>query len=276
MKNFDGKVALITGGAAGIGAAMARLFAAEGMRLVLADINAQALELTAKEFRDQGVDVLAVPVDVSDRGQIDSLLAQTLAHCGAPHLLCSNVGLIMFDALENMTEQAWQRIWSINVMGVINIVNAFLPHMKQLEGEKHITLTSSMYGFISAPRMGAYVTSKYAIMGYGETLKTELESDDIGVTIIFPTMVGTEHLKNSTDILASQLADHGVKQSDLEAYIDVAATHCQTTLPPDQALRNLVDDIRHNRLYSVTHDGPTDTFSQRSTAILKAIARADR
>ena len=276
MQDFNGKVAVITGGGSGIGAALARRLADEGMQLVLADINEAALDRTAREFADRGISVLTVPTDVSDPAQIDRLVETTVSGVGAPHMLCSNVGLIMFDKLENMSASAWQSIWSINIMGVINVVTAFLPHMKKLEGERHITLTSSMYGFISAPRMGAYVTSKYAIMGYGETLQTELADDNIGVTIIFPTVVTTEHLKNSTAILEEQVAGHVVKQDDLATYIEAGSSHCQTPMTPDEALRNVVDDIRNNRLYSVTHDGPAEAFQQRSDAILAAIARADR
>ncbi len=276
MRDFNGKVAVITGGGSGIGAALARRLADEGMQLVLADINEAALERTAQAFSDKGVSVLTVPVDVSDPAQIDALVETTLSSVGAPHMLCSNVGLIMFDKLESMSASAWQSIWSINIMGVINVVSAFLPHMKRLEGERHITLTSSMYGFISAPRMGAYVTSKYAIMGYGETLQAELADDDIGVTIIFPTMVTTDHLKNSTAILEEKVAGHDVKQDDIDSYVKVGLAHCQTPMTPDEALRNVIDDIRHDRLYSVTHDGPTEAFQQRSDAIMAAIARADR
>ena len=276
MKDFAGKVAVITGGGSGIGAALARRLADEGMQLVLADISEEALARAAEEFAARDVPVLTVPTDVSDLAQVQRLVDTTLAEVGPPHMLCSNVGLIMFDKLENMSASAWQSIWSINIMGVINVVTAFLPHMKKLEGERHITLTSSMYGFISAPRMGAYVTSKYAIMGYGETLQTELADDNIGVTIIFPTVVTTEHLKNSTAILEEQVAGHVVKQDDLATYIEAGSSHCQTPMTPDEALRNVVDDIRNNRLYSVTHDGPAEAFQQRSDAILAAIARADR
>lgn len=276
MKDFSGKVAVITGGGAGIGAAIAKRLADEGMHLVLADINTEALVSTARAFAERGVEVTTIPTDVSNPDQVDSLVAQTIAEVGAPHILCSNVGLIMFDALENMSEASWQSIWSINIMGVIRVVNAFLPHMKSLPGEKHITLTSSMYGFISAPRMGAYVTSKYALSGYGETLRTELATDDIGVTLLFPTMVGTEHFSNSKALLEKQIAGHGVKPEDIEAYVKVAASHCQTTIPADEAVRHLVDDIKNNRPYSVTHDGPAEAFQHRSDEIMAAIARADR
>lgn len=276
MKDFKDKVVVITGGGAGIGAAMARRFANEGMKLVLADINEEALTDTAEELQAQGAEVLTVPTDVSSRDQITALVDATLSTFGAPHILCSNVGLIMFDKLESMTEAAWQSIWSINIMGVINVVNAFLPHMKQLNGERHITLTSSMYGFISAPRMGAYVTSKYAITGFGETLRTELADEGIGVTLIFPTVVGTQHFSNSNSLLKQQIKGHGVSQEDLDVYVKVASTHCQTSKTADEAVRNLIDDIKHNRPYCVTHDGPTEAFQQRSDEILAAIARADR
>jgi len=276
MKELADKVAVITGGGAGIGAAMARRLAERGMKLVLADINPEALQKTASQLRQSDNVVMTVQTDVSEPTQIQSLVDRTVEEFGPPHLLCSNVGLIMFDTLENMTDAAWQSIWSINIMGVINVVSAFLPHMKKLGGERHITLTSSMYGFISAPRMGGYVTSKYAITGYGETLRSELAEDGIGVTLIFPTMVSTEHLHNSTALLEERIQGHDVRKEDIEAYIRVAASHSQKTVTPDEAVRNLVDDIENNRPYSVTHDGPAATFKRRSDEILAAIARADR
>lgn len=276
MQDFMGRVAVITGGGAGIGAAMARRFAKEGMKLVLSDINEAALNQVVSELRTQGAEVEGVPVDVSDRAQIEALAEAALAGLGAPHLLCANVGLIMFDALENTSDAIWQTVWSTNVMGSVNLVNAFLPCMKELQGERHITLTSSMYGFVTAPRIGAYTAGKYALTGYGETLKTELAEYGIGVTLIFPTMVGTEHLKNSTGVIQQDIAGHRVKEDDVMAYLEVASSHCERFLPPDDAVRNLVDDIRHNRLYSVTHDGPVASFRKRSNELLAAMARADR
>lgn len=276
MRDFAGRVAAITGAGAGIGAAMARRFANEGMKLVLSDINEEALGKVVSELKAQGSTVQGIPTDVSDRQQIEALAETAVTGWGAPHLLCANVGLIVFDALENTSDAIWQTVWSTNFMGSVNLVSAFLPHMKKLRGERHITLTSSMYGFVTAPRIGAYTAGKYALTGYGETLRKELAEYGIGVTLIFPTMVGTEHLKNSTDLIQRKIAGHSAREDDVMAYLAEASRHCDRMLPPDDAVRNLVDDIRHNRPYSVTHSGPEAAFRKRSDEILAAMARADR
>lgn len=276
MRDFKGRVAVITGGGSGIGAAMARRFANEGMKLVLSDVNKGALNEVVSNLRARGATVEGVLTDVSDRQQIKALAEAAVAGLGAPHLVCANVGLIMFDALENTSDAIWETVWRTNVMGSVNLVSAFLPHMKKLSGERHITLTSSMYGFVTAPRIGAYTAGKFALTGYGETLRKELAEYGIGVTLIFPTMVQTEHLKNSTDLIEQQIAGHIAKEDDIMAYLEEASSHCDRFLPADDAVRNLVDDIRQNRPYSVTHGGPVVAFRERSDEILAAMARADR
>lgn len=192
MQELTGKVAVVTGGASGIGRAMADRWAAEGMKVVLADVEVGPLEEAAAALAAGGTDVLAVPTDVADGDQVDALAAAALDRFGAVHLVCNNAGVGGGGLSWECSREDWDWVLGVNLWGVIHGVRAFVPHLVA-QGEGHVVNTASIAGFAYAPFMGPYNASKAAVVAISETLKAELDmnASGVGVTVVCPGWVNT-------------------------------------------------------------------------------------
>jgi NAD(P)-dependent dehydrogenase (short-subunit alcohol dehydrogenase family) len=198
MKNFEGRTAVITGAGSGFGLEVSRLCAARGMKLVLVDVQQDALDRSAAEMRGLGADVLASKVDVSKAEQVEALGAATLARFGAPHLVFNNAGIGAGGLIWENTLKDWEWVLGVNVMGVVHGVHVFTPMMleaarKDPAYEGHIVNTASMAGLINAPNMGVYNVSKHAVVSLSETLYQDLRlvTDQIGASVLCPFFVPT-------------------------------------------------------------------------------------
>jgi NAD(P)-dependent dehydrogenase (short-subunit alcohol dehydrogenase family) len=192
MENLRGKVAVITGGASGIGTAVATRAAAEGMRLVLADIEEPVLEETARALSADGAEVLAVVTDVSDAGSVHELRERTLQHFGAAHLIHNNAGVGVGGPIWEVSEEEWRWIIGVNLWGVIHGINAFVPVLLE-QGEGHVVNTASVAGLSSTPGLGPYTATKHAVVAVSESLFKDLRSAGatIGVSVLCPAFVQT-------------------------------------------------------------------------------------
>lgn len=191
MREFAGRTALITGGASGIGLALARAAAARGMRVVLCDRDAGALVSAAGALRDGGATVLPLVVDVTDREAWRGAVEQVRIF-GPLHLVCANAGVAPAGApLSTMAPEAWDRILGINLTGVFNTVQATAPLLREHGQGGHIVLTSSMAGMLAAAAIGDYVVTKYGVSALGEALRAELAPENIGVSVLYPGVVAT-------------------------------------------------------------------------------------
>jgi NAD(P)-dependent dehydrogenase (short-subunit alcohol dehydrogenase family) len=191
VKDLAGRGALITGGASGIGLAMAHAFAARGMRIVLCDRDAEGLETAAAILTQGGASVLAIPLDVSDRAGW-ATAAETARAFGPLHLVCANAGISPGSAaLCETSPEAWDRIVAINLTGVFNTVRATAPLVKEHGEGGHIVLTASMAGMLAASPIGDYAVTKFGVAAMGEALRAELAAYDIGVSVLCPGVVAT-------------------------------------------------------------------------------------
>ena len=194
MKQFKDKVAVITGGASGIGLALARRAAAEGMQLVLADIEEGPLAAAAAELKGAGARVLTVKTDVSRAGEVENLAAQTLQAFGGAHLVFNNAGV---GGVRVKTWQAtardWEWVLGVNVWGVIHGVRVFTPIMLRQDDEGHIVNTASAAGFVSMASTAPYAVSKHAVVTLSEVLYHDLKAENakVGVSVLCPAWVGT-------------------------------------------------------------------------------------
>jgi NAD(P)-dependent dehydrogenase (short-subunit alcohol dehydrogenase family) len=174
MERLDGKVAVVTGAASGIGCALARRFVEEDMRVVLADVEQAALEHAAAELTNVGASVLAVPTDVSDADAVDHLAARVVEHFGAVHVVCNNAGV---GGEHYPTWEAplayWEWLFGVNLWGVIHGLRSFLP-LLLAQAEGHVVNTSSIAGLVGIPYIAPYVATKHAILGMSEALFHEL------------------------------------------------------------------------------------------------------
>src|SRR5262245_61164297 len=190
MKEVKDKVAFITGGASGIGLAMAKVFVREGMNVVIADIRRDHLDEAIASFDGAGA-VHAIELDVSDREAMSRAAGETERVFGKVHVLCNNAGIGLGGPLKLATYDDWDWIMNVNLWGVINGVQTFLPRILAHGEGGHIVTTSSMSGFLPTFGAGLYITTKFAVVGLSEALRTELAGDNIGVSVLCPGPVQT-------------------------------------------------------------------------------------
>ena len=189
MKILKDKVAVVTGAAGGIGRALVQVLAAEGMKVVMAGINAERLERAAEEFREKGADVTPIVTDVSRAEQVTALAEKTMEQYGAVHLLCNNAGVSYNSRSSWETPLAgWEWVLGVNLMGVVHGIHAFLPLMLEQADEAHIVNTASTSGLIMNGYAIPYGVSKHAVVALSESLHLELESRNanVGVSVLCP------------------------------------------------------------------------------------------
>jgi NAD(P)-dependent dehydrogenase (short-subunit alcohol dehydrogenase family) len=188
LEALDDKVAVITGGGSGIGAALARACAAEGMRVVVVDVDEARAAAVAAELPPGTAAARAV--DVSDATSVEALADFAFATFGAVHLLCNNAGVSPAGRIWDFTDDEWEWLLGVNVRGVANGIRSFVPRMIA-QGEGHIVNTGSGASFVSFPRLGPYGATKHAIVGLSEALRYELDGTGIGVSVLVPAGVNT-------------------------------------------------------------------------------------
>ena len=212
LPDLSGKVAVVTGGASGIGKGIATQLVAEGAQVVIADIQLDAMEATAAEIGAAGVQT-----DVSDPASVDALARTVLARYGAVHVVCNNAGIGPLAPVADLTLDDWRWMLGVNLWGVIHGVHTFLPVLKQNREGGHIVNTASMAGLVAGPRLGAYAAAKYGVVGLTEVLAAELAADNsrVGVSVLCPGTVHT-NIGTSSRNRPADLPDAGFKDIDIE------------------------------------------------------------
>lgn len=203
---LPGKVAVVTGAASGIGLGLVEQFLAKGMSVVMADIEASALDAAAAPLLDAGHPVLTVPTDVADAAAVDSLAAKALERFGAVHVVCNNAGVNTNGRSWELGLGDWRWVIDVNLWGVINGIRTFVPILIG-QGEGHIVNTSSMAGVAIMTNLAPYLASKHAVAAISEGLAAELaeEGSPVGVSVLCPGFVRTRIL----DADRNRLADRG-------------------------------------------------------------------
>ncbi len=192
MKDLAGKVAVVTGAASGIGLEMCRTFAAQGMKIVMGDVEPSALEAAAASVAERGTEVLPVICDVALARSVDDLAQACLDRFGAAHLVCNNAGVASAGFAWEQPLAEWEWVIGVNLWGVVNGVRAFVPTLLG-QGEGHIVNTASMAGLVPLPASAPYTVSKHAVVGLTESLffEMKLSGKPIGVSVLCPGWVNT-------------------------------------------------------------------------------------
>ncbi len=265
--NLAGKVGVVTGGASGIGRALAEAMVQEGMHVVIADVEADRLSNTAEELG-----VLAVPTDVSDARQVAALAARAVVEFGTVHLLCNNAGIGPMAPIADLTLADWRWMIDVNLWGTIHGTTHFLPILKGNAEGGHILNTASMAALMQVPSLGAYCTTKYGILGLSEVLALELRDakEKVGVTVLCPGPVATD-LGSSTRNRPAGLSG-GLKDVQLE---DSEQFSGETVnwMPAEQAARIALDAVQRGDFYALTHPDMADQVRARHAAIEEAFAQ---
>ena len=274
MRELAGKVAVVTGGGSGIGAALARAFAAVGMDVVVADIEAEAAERVALEVRATGRRALAVRADVSSSESVEALAARTYDELGACHVLCNNAGVLLMGALETRTPKDWQWVLGVNLWGVIHGVLAFVPRMLAQPGEKQIVNTGSMAGLLAAPGVGVYGTAKFGVVGLSEHLRRDLAGHAIGVSVLCPGGVQTKILHSERN-RPPDLGKSKVSREDVQLMMGAGPIHPDEIQPPEVIAAAVVEGIRANDAFIVTHAHYRAAVEARHAELMRAFDKAD-
>ncbi len=197
---FRDRVAVITGGAGGIGFAMAQAFADRGAHIVLADIDEQAMAECAPSLESRGIRVLCVPTDVTRRESVEALADSAWSHFGGAHLVCNNAGIAIAGPLLEATPEDWGLTMDVNFWGVVHGVDVFAPRMVEQDLGGHVLNTASMAGLVGMSWLGVYCASKFAVVGLSEALYRELKPHGIGVSVLCPMIVATRINENSARV----------------------------------------------------------------------------
>ncbi len=267
MRELNGKVVVVTGAASGLGRALAIRFAAEGMKLVLADIEQPRLEATAVEIRTTGADVLAVTTDVSDATSVAALASAAMSTYGKVHILCNNAGVLGSGLpIWESSVTDWQWTLGVNLWGVIHGIRSFLPLMLVHGEGGHVVNTASVSGLI--PGGGIYGVSKHGVVSLSETLYTQLKTrgSKIGVSVLCPGYVAT-NLIDSDRNRPAELAPDDETQFN-EAMRQEARNRLAGGLSPERMAEQVLNAIRGDQFYILTHDEYDDMIRTRMENIL--------
>ncbi len=268
MQNFEGRVAVITGAASGIGKALAERAAKLGMKLALADFDSDGLTNTGHQLAETGSEVFTATLDVTDSQAMEQFAADTLARFGAAHLLFNNAGVGGGGKLWEVTQREWQWVIGINLNGVFNGIRAFTPALLAA-GEGHIVNTASVAGLMSAPGTSSYTVSKHAVVAMSEVLAGDLrgEDADIGVSVLCPSFVNTSIFRSSR--YADQL-EHSKEQRAEEAAIEeMVGEFFKTAMGPERVAELVFEAIRDGQFYILPHpEGTREQVSKRLQDIL--------
>lgn len=251
MDHLDGRTAVITGGASGIGLATARVLAAEGMQLVLADIERGPLEQAAAEL-----DAVAVVCDVGDPASVQRLADQAYDRFGAVHLLFNNAGVAVGGPVVTMTHADWEWLMRVNLWGPIHGVEAFLPRMIAQGTGGHVLFTASFAGLVPNVGLGPYCVTKYGTVALAEVLSKELRPHGIGVSVLCPMRVET-NIGTSERNRPEALGGPGATPEPPAGVADVAGAAADLAgrvLPVEGVAAVVVRAVKDGRLYILPHE----------------------
>jgi NAD(P)-dependent dehydrogenase (short-subunit alcohol dehydrogenase family) len=244
-------VAVVTGAANGIGNALARRAGAEGMKVVLVDIDEARLKEAVADLQESGVDATGIGTDVADHEQVTAMAESVYATHGAVHLLCSNAGIASLGLPWETSIADWRRIIDVNLFGSVHAVHAFVGRMLEQGDPAHIVITASMAGLTSSPIISAYSTSKHALTGFSECLAGSLLGTNVAVSVLCPGRVATT-----------------IGNDDEAALIDQIDVPLNRAVTPEHVADTVFDGVRSNKGYLFTHAESLDALRERVDAIV--------
>jgi NAD(P)-dependent dehydrogenase (short-subunit alcohol dehydrogenase family) len=275
MEKVVGKVAFITGGASGLGLAMARSFTGAGMKVVIADIEDAALEAARVEFDDTNADVITMKVDVTDRQAMQKAAEDTIAAFGKVHVVCNNAGVALSGNIADMSYKDWDWVTRVNLDGVVNGMVTFIDLIKSHGEGGHFVNTASMAGQVGMPGLSVYNTTKFAVVGMSEAMQQDLEPFGIGTSVLCPGFVATDIYtseRNRPDTLGGAEASgfdlEGQQDGDSDPDRSEALQNALATMMPAEVIGDMVlHAIQKDEFYILSHTEFKEGVAARGQAI---------
>ncbi|MDG2111731.1 MAG: SDR family NAD(P)-dependent oxidoreductase [Actinomycetota bacterium] len=249
----EGRVAVVTGAASGMGFAMAETFAGAGMKVVLADIEAGALTPAVAAIEATGGEALGVVTDVSDEEQVRALADATIDRFGAVHVLCNNAGVGLEGPVGSMTTADWKWVLDIDLWGPIHGVNVFLPLIEE-QGEGHINSTASMAGLYAGASLGAYNVAKFGVVALMASLERDLrlQGSAVRASVLCPGPINTKIVDSERNRSAEDAAQH-VRTRQGDKFWDFLTRTLAEGMDPAQVGPMVLDAIVNERFWVLTH-----------------------
>jgi NAD(P)-dependent dehydrogenase (short-subunit alcohol dehydrogenase family) len=255
IKDFKGKVAVITGGASGIGFGLAKAFVKRGMKLVLADINKEALDKVSKEFSDNNIEVMTVVTDVSDPEQVAHLADASYERYGHVDILCNNAGIGVGGPIRFLTQEDWNWTFGVNFYGVIYGIQSFINRMLNSREPCHIINTSSLAG-LTPGDSGPYSATKSAIIALSERLALECFNTNVSISVLCPAQVRSNIIENSENLSKMKSGLWQPKQEETNLFnpeFENAKKLIELGLDPEDMAEMVIKAIENDIFYIVTH-----------------------
>ncbi len=277
MKDFAGKTAFITGGAGGIGFAMARAFGRRGMKVAIADVEAETCAKAVETLKAEGIAAVGFACDVADRDRYAEVAGRVLAEFGKVHILCNNAGVSRAGSIETIASSDWDWVIGVNLKGLVYGLQLFLPQMKAHGEDGHIVNTASVNGVVGSALAGPYSATKFAAVGISEVLAAELKDTPIGVSVLCPSWVKTRMLDNGRN----RPAQYG---GPLRIATDSANTErnaryakaLETGLDPAHVAQLVLGAIEARRLFVFTHPDTRDAVNACHELMMQGFAALDQ
>jgi NAD(P)-dependent dehydrogenase (short-subunit alcohol dehydrogenase family) len=274
MRELRGRTAFVTGGASGIGFAMAKAFLEADMQVMLADIEQGALDSATQALSGFGHRVRGVACDVADPDSVARAAQASFAAFGHVHVVCNNAGVAAGGGIDHISVDSWRWVVDVNLMGVVYGVRSFLPQMREHGEGGHFVNTASMAGMINGMGFSPYAATKFAVVAMSEGLAAQLKPLGIGVSVLCPEYVRTrigESGRNRPDRYGKVPALDPA--SPAAALVAEIARKLEAGLDPDQVAKRVLDAIRNAELYIFTHPNMREGVDQRFAAIQTAMDR---
>ena len=268
MDVIAGKVAFVTGGASGIGLGIARALIGAGAKVVIADVRRDALAAAVKSLGDQA---RGFELDVTDRAAWSRAADEAERAFGKVHILCSNAGVNIVGPTQEATFQDWEFCLGVNLGGAVNAVKTFTPRMLAHGEGGHIVITSSVSGIFTGRGQGVYATTKYALVGLGESLRADLQDHGIGVSLLCPGPVQSDLFESTVEVRPAGLAETGSVSITAPGVSREDTPIFATAMTGDQTGLRVLAGIRRNDLYIMTHAETGPVIEARFKAQLAAL-----
>lgn len=273
MRDWAGKVAVITGAGSGMGAAMARRFADEGMKIVVADIDLAAAEATAAGIAAAGGAALAVRADVSRQDDVQAMADRAWDHFGAVHVLVNNAGIVpsgRYRQIWDFPLEDWRWSFDVNLMGVVHGIRSFIPRMIAEGVDGHVVTTASIAGLISGSGSPVYSAAKHAAVRATEALYASLRdmNSPIGVTLLCPGLVNTNIYRSERNRPDALRPDQGIAEETPELQA-IADSLYRSAISPEAVADMVFDAMQRRQFYLLTSDKYDPQIRERAEAMLE-------